>query len=63
LKKGEIERNKQESDHNNKHITTCTTSADDEEEGVASVIWGRWSGWQNNRDKHGCQFHRLFINT
>jgi len=62
LKNGEIERNKQESDHNNKQITTATTSAD-EEEGVASMVWGRWSGWQNNRDKHGCQFHRLFINT
>lgn len=43
---------------------TATKSADDEEEegeGVVSVVWGRWTG--NNRDKHGCQFHRLFINT
>jgi len=62
LKKGEIERNKQKIDHNNKQISTATTSAD-EEEGVATVVWVRWRGWQNNRDKHGCQFHRLFINT
>ena len=34
------------------------------EEGDVSTVCGRWSrGGQNNRDKRGCHFHRLFINT
>jgi len=28
-----------------------------------SELSGKGGGGQNNRDKHGCQFHRLFINT
>lgn len=37
-----------------------------EEGGRCQYWWGWWREGrrgQNNKDKHGCQFHRLFINT